>query len=91
MSVKGKMSFLPLFYPASKIELCFTKNKIPTLQNSYSDVLPSRLLSFKSLIGTTIEVYKFHALINRNRKKTLQRSYDVIVSKLQCDSFKLPK
>ena len=47
-------------------------------------------LLFKSLIVTTVEVYKFHALTNRN-KKTLQWNYNVIASKLQCDSFKLPK
>ena len=39
----------------------------------------------KSLIVTTIEVYKFHALINRKKEKTLQWSYTVIASELQCD------
>ena len=28
--------------------------------------------------------------MNRNKEKTLQQSYNVIASKLQCDSFKLP-
>ena len=50
-----------------------------------------RLLLFKSLIVTTAEVYKFHALINRSKEKTLQWSYNVIASKLQCDTFKLLK
>ena len=48
------------------------------------------LTLFKSLIFTTVEIYKFHALINRNNEKTLQWSYNVILSKLQCDSFQLP-
>ena len=38
-----------------------------------------------------MEVYKFHALKNRNKEKTLQWSYNVIASKLQCDNFKLLK
>ena len=48
-----------------------------------------RLLLFK--IVTTLEVYKFHALINRYQEETLQWSYNVIPSKLQCDNFKLLK
>ena len=39
---------------------------------------------------TTVEVYKFHALINSNKEKALKWSYNVIASKLQGDSFKLP-
>ena len=54
-------------------------------------VLLKSLLLFKSLILTTIEVYNFHALINRIEEKILQWSYNVIASKLQCDNFKLPK
>ena len=34
--------------------------------------------------------YKFHALMNRNKEKTLQWSYNAMASKLQFDSFKLP-
>ena len=37
------------------------------------------------------EVYKLHALIKRNKERTLQWSYNVIASKLKCDSFELPK
>ena len=48
------------------------------------------LLLFKTLLVTTVEVYKVDALINRNEEKTLQWSFNVIASKLQCDSFKLP-
>ena len=48
------------------------------------------LVLFKSSVVTTAEVYKFHDLMNRNKEKTLQQSYNVIASKLQCDSFKLP-
>ena len=40
---------------------------------------------------TTVGVYKFHALIYRNKEKTLQWSYNVIASKLHCDSLKLLK
>ena len=50
------------------------------------------LLLFKSLIVTTVDVYKFHALTrNKNKEKTLKWSYNVIASQLQCDSFKLLK
>ena len=49
------------------------------------------LLLFKSLIVTTAEVYQYHFLINKNKEKTLQWSYNVIASNLQYDSFKLPK
>ena len=47
------------------------------------------LLLFQSLIVTAVEVYKFHGLINRNKEKTLQWSYNVTASKLQCDNFTL--
>ena len=52
-------------------------------------IILESLLLFKSLIVTAIEDYKFHALINRNKEKTLQWNYNVIASKLQCDSFKI--
>ena len=42
-------------------------------------------------IDTTVEVYKLHALINGNKEKTLQWSYNVTALKLQCDGFKLLK
>ena len=37
------------------------------------------------------EVYEFHSLLNGNKEKTLQWMSGVIASKLQSDSFKLPK
>ena len=49
------------------------------------------IILFKRLIVTTAEVYQYHFLINKNKEKTLQWSYNVIASNLQCDSFKLPK
>ena len=36
------------------------------------------LLLFKSLTVTTVEIDKFHALINRNKEKALQWSYNLI-------------
>ena len=49
------------------------------------------IILFKRLIVITAEVYQYHFLINKNKEKTLQWSYNVIASNLQCDSFKLPK
>ena len=43
-------------------------------------ILFGSLLLFKILIVTTVEVYKFHALINGNKEKTLQLIYNVITS-----------
>ena len=57
----------------------------------FESLLLLLLLLFKSLIVTTAEVYQYHFLINKNKEKTLQWSYNVIASNLQCDSFKLPK
>ena len=39
-------------------------------------------------IVTIIDVYKFHALINRNKEKTLQWNYNVTITMF---SFKLLK
>ena len=38
------------------------------------------LLLFKSLVVTTVEVYKFNVLVNRNKEKALKWSYIVIAS-----------
>ena len=54
-------------------------------------IFKSLLLLFERLIVTTAEVYQYHFLINKDKEKTLQWSYNVIASNLQCDSFKLPK
>ena len=40
------------------------------------------LLLFKSLIVTTVEVNKFHTLINRNKEKNTAMMLNVIASKL---------
>ena len=40
-----------------------------------------KFIIIQNLIITTVEVYKFHILINRNKEKTLRWSYDVIASK----------
>ena len=78
-------------------------SKIPILQNSNNNVLhdfqqvvfhtQSTIFfhNIQILIVTTVEVYKFHALIIRNKEKILEWSYNVIASKLRCDNFKLPK
>ena len=40
---------------------------------------------------TIVAIYKFHALTNRNKEKTMQWSYNTIVSKLHYDSVTLCK
>ena len=44
------------------------------------------LLFFKYLIVTTAEVYKFHALINRNEKKKKKKK---TAMELKCNNFKI--
>ena len=76
-----------LFFPKSIH--CKTPPRFSAISLSHHLLFKSLL--FKSLIVTILEVYKFYALINKNKEKTLQCRYNVIASKLQCDRFKLPK
>ena len=84
------MSFFMLYFPR------FLLRKIPIVTSSmifnkwfftqriqYLFFITFKsLLLFKSLIATTVEVYKFHALINRNKEKNTPME-------LQCSSSKI--
>ena len=70
--------------------MIFNKFFMNRIQYLFFIILYLKVYFFKSLIVITIEVYEFQVLINKN-KKTLQWSYNVIASKLQCDQLQTTK